>query len=157
MRGDTHPCGTEFLDEELVREIDPRMIYRRTALTADESNYYVCREFVTENRIVFLFGNFNQDALQPENIQWRPRMFWYVLERIGPTETRIKALFYNGPKVVQGRVMTWKEDMCNDQGDDVPDMPDDLLFSEYQQSIDRDWRPMMTSDVEILTLRGDAA
>ncbi|OQR85095.1 hypothetical protein ACHHYP_12286 [Achlya hypogyna] len=152
LRGDTHPCGAEILDEELVRSIDPKMVYRRTALNPEESNYYVCRQFSTENRVVFLFGNFNQDALQPVNLVWRPRYFWYVLERRGARQTRIKAMFYNGPKVVHGRVLTWKDEIKQD-GVDLGAGPDDAQFWQYQQHIDEDWRPLMDCDYKLLTLQ----
>ncbi|OQS03977.1 hypothetical protein THRCLA_03744 [Thraustotheca clavata] len=154
MRGDTHPCPTHILDTELVQAIDPKMLYRRTALDEEESNYYVCREFKSENRVVYLFGNFNQDALQPLNLLWRPRMFWYIFERRGKKSTRINAIFYNGPKVDRGQVRTWKKVLHN-VGIDVQKIPEEKQFSEYKQLIHCTWTPLIKSDLELLTLQGD--
>ncbi|KDO18678.1 hypothetical protein SPRG_15203 [Saprolegnia parasitica CBS 223.65] len=111
LRGDTHVSMSEFLDTETTAAIDPKMLYRRTPLGPRESNYYVCREFASDDRIVFLFGNFSQDVLHPINHMWRPRLFWYVLERVAPNQTRVRTMLYNGPKVVHGKVMTWRDDL----------------------------------------------
>ncbi|OQR89200.1 hypothetical protein ACHHYP_06424 [Achlya hypogyna] len=152
LRGDTQASWSEFLDTELVQSIDPKMVYRRTAIAADESNYYVGREFKSENRIVFLFGNFSQDELQPENQRWRPRMFWYVLERMGPTQTRIKLVLYNGPKVHCGVIVPWKADV-DWAGGDASSIPEHEQFVRYQRWVNQDWKAMLESDFAVLTLQ----
>ncbi|OQS05540.1 hypothetical protein THRCLA_02355 [Thraustotheca clavata] len=148
LRGDTQASMSEFLEEDMVKRIDPKMVYRRTALTAEESNYYVGREFATENRIVFLFGNFSQDVLQPENIQWRPRM--YIMDRLAPHRTRIKTVQYNGPKVLRGKVGTWKDELQWTEID-ISSLPEDEQFVQYQQSINRHWLPIIESDFDVLS------
>ncbi|OQS05536.1 hypothetical protein THRCLA_20590 [Thraustotheca clavata] len=152
LRGETHISMSEILDEDTVKTIDAKMIYRRTAVSADESNYYVGREFVTKNRVVFLFGNFSQDALHPENIQWRPRMFWYIMDRLAPERTRIRLVLYNGPKVIEGKILTWKDDLKY-TGEDISTIPEEEQFQKYQQLIVKEWQPMLDSDFELLNLR----
>ncbi|KDO21958.1 hypothetical protein SPRG_12822 [Saprolegnia parasitica CBS 223.65] len=147
LRGDTQAAMSEFLDADIIKSIDAKMVYRRTALTADESNYYVCREFATQDRIVFLFGNFSQDALQPENVRWRPRMFWYCLERLGAGHTRIKQILYNGPKVVHNQIVPWTSD-----ADWISEsFSDDPQFQQYERWVNKDWQPMLESDFAVLS------
>ncbi|OQR85094.1 hypothetical protein ACHHYP_12291 [Achlya hypogyna] len=125
LRGDTSRSFSEILDPEITKQIAPDMLYRRTAVCADESTYYACREFASENRVVFLFGNFGQDELQPTNTQWRSRLFWYVLERVAPHQTRFRMVWYNGPYVLGNEVLTWKDESAGmglhvDEDDQAP-------------------------------------
>ncbi|EQC29859.1 hypothetical protein SDRG_12405 [Saprolegnia diclina VS20] len=155
LRGDTYPWVSQFLDEEMTQSIDAKMVYRRSPMDADESNYYVSREFASDDRIVFLTGNFNQDTLQPVNEMWRPRMFWFLLERAGPHQTRLRWVSCTGPKIDRGVPMTWREDMAS-LDLDVSDLSDDAQFTEFQHILERDWMPLLTSDFAFLANSADA-
>ncbi|EQC29856.1 hypothetical protein SDRG_12403 [Saprolegnia diclina VS20] len=152
LRGDTHSFVSEFLDQELTEAIDPTMLYRRTVLEVDESNYYVCREFCTDDRIVFLFGNFSQDARQPENHRWRPRLFWYILERHGPHRTRLKVIMYNGPKMIYGRLNTWRN-VLESVNEYNPEKTDAQLFARYRELVDEQFYHLLRVDYASLTLQ----
>ncbi|OQR87073.1 hypothetical protein ACHHYP_09570 [Achlya hypogyna] len=106
LRGDSMAHTSAFLDQQITSEIDPTLVYRRMAVSGDDSRYYVSREFATEGRVVFLLGNLAHDELQPANQTWRPRRFWYVLERHG-TGCRVRFMWYNGPYVVDGQLVPW--------------------------------------------------
>ncbi|OQR98546.1 hypothetical protein THRCLA_21881, partial [Thraustotheca clavata] len=58
LRGDTAPHVSEFLDQDLTHAIDKEMLYRRAVLSVDEANYYICRVFYSEDRIIFSIGYF---------------------------------------------------------------------------------------------------
>ncbi|KDO18677.1 hypothetical protein SPRG_15202 [Saprolegnia parasitica CBS 223.65] len=137
----------------MTQSIDPKMVYRRSPMDADESNYYVSREFASEDRIVFLTGNFNQDALQPVNEMWRPRMF--LLERVGPSKTRLRWVSCTGPRIDRGVPMTWREDMAS-LDLDVSDLSDDAQFTQYQHVLERSWMPLLVSDFAFLANNADA-
>ncbi|OQR90673.1 hypothetical protein THRCLA_09239 [Thraustotheca clavata] len=154
LRGDTYPWVSLFLDEELVKSIDDKMLYRRSPFDLEESNYYVCREFYSDkdDRAIFLVGNFTQDASQPLNHHWQPRMFWYVLEKVSEKCTRLRAIAHFGPRFENGRVLTWSE--CSN--------PLDVDLSYHftrEEIIARDLRwikrsctPFLQSDYKLLSL-----
>ncbi|OQS03974.1 hypothetical protein THRCLA_03743 [Thraustotheca clavata] len=88
----------------------PNILYRRLIRCPEESNFYVSREFHSDDRIVFVLGNIAQDATQPPNQRWRPRLFWYILEPFGENQTRLRVIRYNGPYVEKQQLITWQND-----------------------------------------------
>ncbi|KDO22958.1 hypothetical protein SPRG_11805 [Saprolegnia parasitica CBS 223.65] len=109
LRGDAMAHTSQELDSDITAAIDPSMVYRRYAVSGDDSRYYAAREFRTPDRIVFLLGNMAQDELQPTSAIWRPRRFWFVLERQGDGRCRMRFMWYNGPYVVQGSAVPWDQ------------------------------------------------
>ncbi|OQR96486.1 hypothetical protein THRCLA_07270 [Thraustotheca clavata] len=112
LGGDSMAFTSEYLDGNITSSIDEKMIYRRMAVSASDSRYYAAREFKTEDRVIFLLGNLAQDELHPKNHTWRPRKFWFVLERNGSERCRLRFMWYNGPYVVQDQIMEWKHHLA---------------------------------------------
>ncbi|EQC27394.1 hypothetical protein SDRG_14835 [Saprolegnia diclina VS20] len=145
LRGDTRPYMVEFMNEELVQSIDTNMIYRRTVFNPEESSYYVCREFSTPDRIVFVTGNFYQDELLPSNLQWCNRMCWFVLERVSPTKTRLRAVFFNASYIVDGRHISWREDAAMSEFD-LGDGSEEAQMLRFKQALEEAYYPMVHTD-----------
>ncbi|EQC29863.1 hypothetical protein SDRG_12407 [Saprolegnia diclina VS20] len=114
LRGDTVANVSEFLDVELTRAIDAKMVYRRNVPLLDEHICYVSREFRGANRIVFVCGNFGHDEKLPRASRWRSRLFWYVLDRVSATRTRLRVVWYNGPQLVDGRIVPWRDEVAEE-------------------------------------------
>ncbi|KDO25360.1 hypothetical protein SPRG_20736 [Saprolegnia parasitica CBS 223.65] len=153
LAGVNSACAVEPLDTDLIARIDHPscMSYLRSAISADESNFFVAREVATRDRIVFAQGNFTQDALQPANLQWRPRMYWYILDRIGPHRTRLRAMLYNGPKIQAGTLVPWQRDTGLMNLAAAPDT-DTLDFDTFRRLVRRHVQPIMDVDYAALLL-----
>ncbi|OQS00995.1 hypothetical protein ACHHYP_02024 [Achlya hypogyna] len=152
LRGDMYPWASEVLDNDMVQSIDANMLYRRSPLDAEESNYYVCREFANDDHAVLLVGNLHQDATQPRNERWRPRMFWYVLESVGPETARLRMMSYSGPQLVNGVVLTWQDELAS-AGEDVSGLSAGEQFTRYQALVGPEWQSLLESDRAFFTLK----
>ncbi|KDO25365.1 hypothetical protein SPRG_09190 [Saprolegnia parasitica CBS 223.65] len=154
MQGETGVYFSEFLDTELTSAISPdKMLYRRNVRSERETNYYVCREFSTDDRIVFTFGNFFQDDRLPENVDWRPRMFWYVLERASPTKTRLRVMLYNAPYLKDGKMVSWQDELLEDHGIDCSLLDPDVAFRKCQQLTNDECDPKLHEDYAALQIQ----
>ncbi|EQC29857.1 hypothetical protein, variant [Saprolegnia diclina VS20] len=153
LTGVNSSCAVEPLDMDLVARIEHPscMTYLRSAISADESNFFVAREVRTRDRVVFAQGNFTQDASQPANLQWRPRMYWYVLDRIGPHRTRLRAMLYNGPKIRAGTLVPWQRDTGLMNLTAAPDA-EALDFDTFRRLVRRHVQPIMDVDYTALLL-----
>ncbi|EQC25504.1 hypothetical protein SDRG_16628 [Saprolegnia diclina VS20] len=101
-----------YLDEKLTCQVDPALSFYRVAM-GPRVDYCVSRYYTSTDRNVYTFGNLRHDeksSAGPSHV-WRPRMFWCTLDRIGPQTTRIRLLFYNGPIELNGRRLTWREEL----------------------------------------------
>ncbi|OQR80886.1 hypothetical protein THRCLA_11919 [Thraustotheca clavata] len=145
LRGETRPYMVEFMNEDIVKSIDQNMIYRRTVFNTVESSYYVCREFSTPDRIVFVTGNFYHDEVLPANDQWCNRMCWFVLERVSPTKTRLRTVFFNASYIVQGRYITWREDAEMSEFD-LGTGPEEAQQLRFKQALSEAYFPMVHAD-----------
>ncbi|EQC29864.1 hypothetical protein SDRG_12408 [Saprolegnia diclina VS20] len=154
MQGDTSAYMSEFLDTELTSAISPeKMLYRRNVRSERETNYYVCREFCTDDRIVFTFGNFFHDQRLHENIDWRPRMFWYVLERASLTKTRLRVMLYNAPYLKGGKMVSWQDELLHDYGIDCSVLDPDVAFRKCQQLTNDECDPKVLEDYAALQIQ----
>ncbi|OQR89385.1 hypothetical protein ACHHYP_06314 [Achlya hypogyna] len=152
MRGDMGADFSEILDSEATEAIAPgNMLYRRAVRSAEESNYYVCREFATTNRVVFLYGNYYEDERLPRNTSWRPRMFWYILERTSTATTRLRVVLYNAPYVVNDKLVSWQDELVED-GIDVTGLSEEAQFRKYQALINEDCDPKVLESLNALRI-----
>ncbi|OQR81290.1 hypothetical protein ACHHYP_16509 [Achlya hypogyna] len=83
------------LEEDMVREIgDTR--YQRTLRGSLERPIeylnFIWREFHQEKRTVIVGQNIVEDATLGASPQARYMMFWYVLDRLGPYQTKLRVL-----------------------------------------------------------------
>ncbi|OQR89556.1 hypothetical protein ACHHYP_06217 [Achlya hypogyna] len=145
LRGDTRPYMVEFMNEDIVKSIDANMLYRRTVFNSVESSYYVCREFSSDERIVFVTGNFYRDELLPSNSQWCNRMCWFVLERASATKTRLRTAFFNAPYIVNDRFISWKEDAAISEFD-LGDGCEEAQLLRFKAALSEAYYPMVHAD-----------
>ncbi|OQS07864.1 hypothetical protein THRCLA_00147 [Thraustotheca clavata] len=152
LRGDNMSYISEMLDTQIVSSIDTKMLYRRMPFSAVDSRYYVAREFIAQDRIVFLFGNFAQDALHPTNKIYRPRLFWFVLERTGKNRCRLRHIAYNGPYVVNDKVQTWLDEVVTHEAL----TGERLTRKQYQKHLEDSTRWMSQADWHAFSLKPDS-
>ncbi|OQR80846.1 hypothetical protein ACHHYP_17116 [Achlya hypogyna] len=143
-RGEPMPFYSEFLDHDTTAAIHATALYRRMVISEDESLYYIGREFRTPDRVVFVLGNFAQDAQLPYNARSMPCMFWLVLERSGPQQSRMRYVLYNGPMTQNGRPMTWQEESIVLEGLNQ-------TYAAYEQSRILEVQPNLVEKMKELT------
>ncbi|EQC25503.1 hypothetical protein SDRG_16627 [Saprolegnia diclina VS20] len=114
LRGDNEPRPLSFMDSEALQAIDTNLFLMQLG-TADNVDHFVGREFHGPNRVVFISGNIFS-RLHDRSMPWRPRLFWHTLDRLGPTTTRLRVLFYNAPCIgAGGRRTSWQEEFRHAQ------------------------------------------
>ncbi|OQR89829.1 hypothetical protein ACHHYP_20242 [Achlya hypogyna] len=127
------------------------MTYRREVLCTRESNYFVSREFATENRVVFLYGNYYQDERCAHNPEWRPRMFWYILERTGPATSRLRVVYYNAPYVIDNKLVLWRDELAQD-GVDFTGLSEEGQFRRFKTIIMQACNPKISEAFNALRI-----
>ncbi|EQC29854.1 hypothetical protein SDRG_12400 [Saprolegnia diclina VS20] len=120
------------LDPALVASIDPNMHFQRVD-APEEVSYFVMREFVTPDRIVFVGGNVCQTDDDPT--AWRPRLLWFTLDRVGLDKTRLRVLGYNGPYVKAQSRKTWRDALLS-FGPHADAIPEAAKWAAFQQFLD---------------------
>ncbi|EQC25676.1 hypothetical protein SDRG_16462 [Saprolegnia diclina VS20] len=114
LRSDTSPFPIEMLDQELLDQVAPsKMMYRRVVLSEKRTDVLLTREFpadATSDRIIFVSGNIHEDALLPESHYLRNRMFWHVLEPVGPNRTRLRVVWTISSFLSNKKPVTWAEE-----------------------------------------------
>ncbi|KDO22962.1 hypothetical protein SPRG_11809 [Saprolegnia parasitica CBS 223.65] len=147
FRGEVLPFYSEFLDQDLTASIDDKLLYRRMVISAGEANFNVSREFSTPDRIVFVMGSFAHDERQARNETWIPTMIWAVLERRGPTTSRLRMVMYNGPLSVSGRFTTWQEEFA-----ELHAPPEERSIESFGESLQAQTRANVLEKFSTLSL-----
>ncbi|OQR89626.1 hypothetical protein THRCLA_09657 [Thraustotheca clavata] len=147
--GDFDRNVCEDLDDTLSETLQTTIRYYRQVITPEESNFFVCREFKEENRVIFFRGNFTQDEKFSRNLRCRPRIFWYILERIDNNHTRFRSVLYNGPRVEDGALVPWRFDYGMMRSKNVQD---DLEFDQYQAIVLKHTQPIIDVNYTSFTL-----
>ncbi|EQC38970.1 hypothetical protein SDRG_03924 [Saprolegnia diclina VS20] len=84
--------SSTLLDVELLLPL-PRTTYCEThKLEPDEMVRFLSREFRGEHQSIFVGQNIHADECMPMPTTFRNRAFWYVLDRAGPTSTKVQML-----------------------------------------------------------------
>ncbi|KDO20603.1 hypothetical protein SPRG_12959 [Saprolegnia parasitica CBS 223.65] len=153
FRGDMAPFFSEFLDHEMTTAIAPEhMLYRRCVFDENESMYSVCREFASEDRVVFLMGTYSHDERLPHCNRSRPRLFWFILERTGQNTSRLRAMLYNAPYQLSGRRQPMREFLTMAFAIETSGIEDDALFSIYQDAVRKEIAPKLREEMALFRI-----
>ncbi|OQS00986.1 hypothetical protein ACHHYP_02023 [Achlya hypogyna] len=112
LRSDTSAFPIQMLDQELLDDIATgKMMYRRVVISEKRTDVLLTREFnEPDGRVIFVSGNIHEDALLPESHYLRNRMFWHVLEPLGPHRTRLRVAWTISSFLSNNKPVTWEEE-----------------------------------------------
>ncbi|KAF0697511.1 Aste57867_11821 [Aphanomyces stellatus] len=117
-----------FLDESLLAHTQ----YARSIRSADEAVNYLVREFIGVDRAVFVGRNILEDESLPPSHRQSHRIFWYALERVSPTRTKLRILILKSQDFTQGGGNVSLDDEARYWGCDLSSCMDHLKLQTFR-------------------------
>ncbi|OQS01007.1 hypothetical protein ACHHYP_02028 [Achlya hypogyna] len=145
FRGDMYEDMFTLIDEEaiftsekfshlcLLATVDPTMLYRYNYERVEgEHSMFLSREFYTDDRVVFVGGSVQDDEKIASNDLWHHRTFWYTLDRLSSTRTRLRVLGWHSNVFTKARGFTL-EDEVTEWGVTLGGASDDVEFEKLRR------------------------
>ncbi|CAK4115858.1 unnamed protein product [Aphanomyces euteiches] len=133
MQADIWQFMINYTQLKNVHDTPSQAIRHQTLDGAYEQSNFLSREFIEDDRIVYVGQQMHEDELAPTMKLQRNRHVWYILQRLGPSVTKIRMLFLVSSSFSPGGQTPLVEEARGFWGLDLKGLPEDEMQRKFRE------------------------